>query len=1162
MKKIVLLIIGLVFMACCYAQQGSTYAIIVGISQYESSSIPTLNFAHKDAIAFAQYLRTKAGGNVPEQNMRVLIAEQATTAAVYDAMNWVLKTAKQNDLVYFYFAGHGDMENTTIYKLGFLLTYNTPANNYINNSIRMEDVNNFANTLSTNTKAKVIMITDACHSGKLAGNDFRGNLLVGNQLRTATANEIRITSCAPDELSNENEAWGGGRGVFSYYLINGLIGYADVFKDGFVRLNEVKTFMDSAMQNDPILISNDKVQRPVIPVNSNTKEFVVSVVDSAQMKQQATTAEIMPAPVMLNMEEQSFEGILNDVFQFLDKEDVSKFDSLSKMLTLPVAQYPSFFLKMYQQYIYMQMEDGSTKRLLSQTSKTAFLLQQLQNNNEYINEFNKKLIFLFHTQTQKVINDYLEGSEAELERRRYYNAGTKGYDAYPIMLQLAMNLLDKDHFLYRALQVNRYYFAAVALLLKIPITQNQTPLINEAFQLLNKALQLEQEAAYIYNALGVIYSYKTDFKKAEINYKKASEIAPGWALPYSNLMSVYLQLKKQDKAAEMFEKAKALQPTLQNIYVNDGLLQEQKKNYLLAEEQQQKSILLNSRHFLPFDRLGNVYLTTTQYEKADWYFNEADIRKKGYFLGKFSRMAVLPSFPGFVQDKIPCIVDTNQIKENDVLGYFTWGALYAAGKDTVNALRKWKKTIDLDPRNPLAFHYYGLLCYEQKNFKEAALYFNYAAIYWMDTAAIRNYADSLKAFTTPEISECVVRNFRLFAYEKVEDHYFLAFIYEKWNHFAEAEQQYRRLIRLQPGYIGAYMKLWQLLEKIGRYKDAEEVIKLFAVYDKALSANELAGFYERVTQKFPDDLNWHLAAGFFYHQFTKGGLVQYETDRKRIFPDSKFPEYVKKEVEHGKANRPPEILPARIGTIYFVADIDMPYTKGIEHLLIADSLLSNNDDLSAEINDKLGDLYKGQGLPTYAAAAYQKSVDLQPQNSSVRMKLIETYDATYQYTSALMNLDTLLSRNEINFYNILLLAKYNMHQGNFVKAETLLNDAQAIHPYTMPQVLELFGRLYTLSNKPKQAINYYEKYLTKIPDDANVIYSVSRLYAQQNNTSKAWQWLRKAFDAGFNYNWVLTNDPFMNKLRNTSKWKQLLSTVKFKTYPPPKNVYERAEKGN
>ena len=33
---------------------------------------------------------------MPEQNIRLLVAEQATTAVVYDAMNWVLKTAKQN----------------------------------------------------------------------------------------------------------------------------------------------------------------------------------------------------------------------------------------------------------------------------------------------------------------------------------------------------------------------------------------------------------------------------------------------------------------------------------------------------------------------------------------------------------------------------------------------------------------------------------------------------------------------------------------------------------------------------------------------------------------------------------------------------------------------------------------------------------------------------------------------------------------------------------------------------------------------------------------------------------------------------------------------------------------------------------------------------------
>ncbi|HYM92683.1 MAG TPA: caspase family protein, partial [Chitinophagaceae bacterium] len=157
-----------------------TYAVIVGISKYETTGITQLEYADKDARVFASYLESKAGGSVPADNIRLLLNENATFAAIYDAMNWLMETCQKDDVVYFYFSGHGDMENNTIYKLGFLLSYNTPRTNYINNAVRLEDLNNMANTLSVARKAKVVLITDACHSGNLAGNDFRGNFLVGD----------------------------------------------------------------------------------------------------------------------------------------------------------------------------------------------------------------------------------------------------------------------------------------------------------------------------------------------------------------------------------------------------------------------------------------------------------------------------------------------------------------------------------------------------------------------------------------------------------------------------------------------------------------------------------------------------------------------------------------------------------------------------------------------------------------------------------------------------------------------------------------------------------------------------------------------------------------------------------------------------------------------
>ncbi|MBX9785049.1 MAG: caspase family protein [Chitinophagaceae bacterium] len=1137
-----------------------TYAVVVGISQYENTAIPSLQYAHRDAEAFAAYLQTKAGGNVSPTQIRLLTGKEATTAAVYDALQWVMNVARENDLVYFYFAGHGDMENVTIYKLGFLLTYNTPANNYINNSIRLEDLNNFANTLSGGKKAKVVLITDACHSGKLAGSGYRGNFLVGNQLRDKVANEIRITSCSPDELSNENEAWGGGRGVFSFYLINGLIGFADEIKDGYVRLNEIKQYVDSAVAADPVLKANKVIQTPVIPVNDKTGNFVLSVADTALMKQeqQSGSIQVMAAPIPDLSG--SPEMQVADFFQRMKEKDISKLTGLETLLQTPAASIPLSFIKICIKNAEADTLDAFGQRIRPDAAYQKQLQQvqqALTNNEAVVTVFKKELVLLLHTQTQQVINDYLEGSEAELERRRYYNAGSKGYDAYPVMLQIAMKLTDKDDFLYRAMEVNRYYFEGVALMLKIPLRENAAPLIDSALQMELKALALQEDAACVHNALGVLHLYKNNLPKAELHFTKAKEISPQWALPYSNLMGLYMQKKQYAKAQAMYDTAFALQPSLQNLYTNRGLLAELQNNFLMAEELQRKSIVLNSRHYYPFERLGFVYTKTTGYALADSFFYEADVRKRGFHLKPFKWSSVSPGIIEPFDRIVLCPFEKNRIKDNDVLGYFSLGFGEYLKKNYQDAEMYWKKVIELDPSNPLVFYWLGKMLFDHNRLKEADLLFSFAVDYFLDEEQLRNYADSLLQYSAhnPD-STCFLQNFMAGRYYREENHYFLADLYEQRNDYANAEQQYRILIPMQKGFIGPYKRLWQLLEKIGRYNDAEAVMFQYQSEEYQEGSNELNAFYKRVTDTFPGDGYWQLRAGLFLYAFVAASDKHFKEDKKAIFPDSNKPEkFYEKDMTPQGSSGPVE-LPGTKKLVYFASVIKTPISDGINYLMLADSLIGADEALSADINDKTGDLYLWQGLPSYAAVHYQQSVDMLPVNTSVRNKLIDVYNGLYQFSRAFINLDTLAARNELIFEKQVLYCKYFVHAGNYDAAVKYLLDADTVYPYPLLKLKDLFARMYLLSDNYKNALSYYRECLELQPNDSCAMYSISRVYALQKNNAKAIQWLRKAVDAGFNYGWVLKFDPAMQQLRKSSEYKSVMRR-KMKEYPAPSNVYNR-----
>ena len=483
------------------AAHPNIYAVVIGISQYApGNNIPDLKYAHRDAQEFASFLQSKSGGSVPAENIRLLLNEDATVASVLQAMTWLKETCGKDDLVFFYFAGHGDKESQTIYNLGFLLTYNTPRPNYEGNAIRIEYLNEIANTLSVTNNANVVIITDACHSGDLATGSFHWSSLVGDALRAVKNKEIRIASCTTNQLSAEGKDWGGGRGAFSYYLVNGLKGLADRDHDGTVSKKDIQLFLDSCFSQDRILAENKVKQNPVL---TGKEDFKLAVVDTAALAD-AVKQMVMPVPNVT-----SFSPLPMQPQEYL-------FNVLSKQ---PPEELLNFFKldSILKKDIPFQVIDQLLNRKSSEGYRDT--LNQLKNilhsDKDKLDRFNEKLVKIIHNRGQDIINLYLRGDEAELERRRYYNIKSNGYDEYPKMFSVATKLTTPDNELYHILQVDQHYFAGVAARLKIPTVEDPKPLLAISMTEQLEALKLDSNAANIHNELGILYLQKKDLKNAE-----------------------------------------------------------------------------------------------------------------------------------------------------------------------------------------------------------------------------------------------------------------------------------------------------------------------------------------------------------------------------------------------------------------------------------------------------------------------------------------------------------------------------------------------------------------------------------------------------------------------------------------------------------------------
>jgi tetratricopeptide (TPR) repeat protein len=1136
------------------------WAIVVGISSYQNPVL-SLQYADRDAKAFSDYLKTPAGGNVPASHILLLLNENATYPAIYNALDSLQEVCQKDDIVYFYFSGHGDIESSSIYKLGFLLAYNTPRTNYINNAVRIEDLNIFANTLSVKNQAKVILITDACHSGKLAGSDFRASTLIGEQLRAVQKSEIRITSCAPDQLSAEDAGWGGGRGAFSYYLLNGLNGYADLDHDKVVTLREIGQFLDSALTADQLLQQRAMKQTPVVTGKDDFRLSVVTstaapIVSSGNALQLSAAA---PMPATLPTQPQTF------FFNLLNGRPVEKVFDFARLDQLAADALPAAMVQM----MIDSVNFGSaafTDLVSNSSSPSAYvpnltlLKSSFQSNPFAQRRFCSAITSLLDRRGDSVIASYLEGDAAEMARRSYYSSFADDYSVYPHMFSVAAKLTPPDAFMRKVLDIKAQYFGGVSLRLKIPTVNDPRKLIDSAMAYQQRAVALEPNAAYIHNELGVLYTYRKNWTAAEKEFKLATLIAPKWAIPWANLAGIYsLEKSRWPKADTALQESMRLQGDYQGAWMSAGLLSQQRGLLLTAEEQFLKSIWINSRHYLPFEKLADIYLRTTQFALADSFYYEADIRKKGFhfFDRFFSQTMVAAPMP--MTPYIPCNLDSADIGPTDVMGNFVLGIRALNYLDSGWAEKRFKQVIQLDRNNPLAFHYLGKILYGQKRWKEAALIFNFALQNRLEQDFFNRYCDSLASrLPASKSKSCIDAEYRHYFYEPVEDDYLAGRLYEQWNHFEEAETFYRALIRKLPKQINGYHLLWSMQEKIDRFDDAEKTVREFWSQNP-LGENELHSFYIRAMRRYPADAGWHYKAGRFLYWVFADNPGRFEFDRKKIEPDTHRERYLvyfsdPTEPQMSPAPSPGAILlPGIDEFVFYAAGFVYPLTEGIRYLKKADSLFTGEDAVLADIDYKLGDLLLWQGLGIKAAPWYEKSISIQPFNANARNKLVDIYDASGQFTAAMVHLDSLLNRKEINLDKQLLLADYQMRQSAYEFSSQLLKDARQVYPYPRQDMIGLTGKLKWLSNEPAKAIEWYQQLLRMQPDDKNTLYSLARCYAATGKATEAWTCLSKAISNGFGYTWVLKIDDAWKSYRTKQRWTELMSAVRPVRYPPPAN---------
>lgn len=526
----------------------NTYAVVVGVSNYADQEFPDLKYAHRDAEAFATFLQSKPGGEVPKENIRLLTDAYATGGHLHAALDWLSEYSGKADRIIIYLAGYGD---TRISKKG-TPTYFFPSDSPVIplrvGAFDMEEI------------ALLLHGTDYLLIANFYPLELPLDFYLKNKKeKPLFAHSFNLNLISPEDYEPKSQiektiplAPNVGKITNNYLLLDGLLGMADRDHDHQVHFQELKKYLQKAKP------MTERLPGMLFLAASERNPLLVEVDKKTLKKLELHNDEMFPSIVHLETNERE-DRILKNVSKEvqLTYGDFVVAVKLGHLLE-PVEKNALFF---YEQLI---TEPG---------------LQELHS------DLRRKLAVALQDEVQQALNAYIKLDHSELQRREKM---VEPYEQYTTYLEKAIDLMGHRSFMGRLLKAKHQYFCGLVLRMRA-VQENRLELLDEAIEEQQSALELEPEASFIINEIGVIFYLKNYLTTAESYFKKASLYSPSWSIPYSNLCFIKAKVGDYDIAIKYGIKAFQYSPhnvfvsnTLAGVYLDAGDLYSAERMYQLV----------------------------------------------------------------------------------------------------------------------------------------------------------------------------------------------------------------------------------------------------------------------------------------------------------------------------------------------------------------------------------------------------------------------------------------------------------------------------------------------------------------------------------------------------------------------------------------------------
>ncbi len=242
--------------------ESDSVAIIIGIQNYKR--LGKADFANQDAEKFAEYAHRALG--IPKSRIKALTDADADQAAILKTFrNWLpLQVAKDKTDVFVFYSGHGLPAADG--KSLFLLPYGVDHDLLDETAV---DQRKIVAAIQAAKPRSVTMFMDSCYSGLSKTGDA---LLAGAKPVTLKSTDIGypseftvMTASSPDQISSASTDL--QHGIFSFYLMKGMEGGADLDKDGKITVGEMHKFLTDNVPRQAM--SMNRKQEPQLVGDAN-----------------------------------------------------------------------------------------------------------------------------------------------------------------------------------------------------------------------------------------------------------------------------------------------------------------------------------------------------------------------------------------------------------------------------------------------------------------------------------------------------------------------------------------------------------------------------------------------------------------------------------------------------------------------------------------------------------------------------------------------------------------------------------------------------------------------------------------------------------------------------------------------------------------------------